>query len=79
MGHIVQMFKKVLLLCAAWLHDTRVCGHTICMFTRWLVGDMPLCCTLNMIKLVMCSVSTNGERAGLANSKLTIDSLLECS
>ena len=29
--------------------------------------------------LVMCSVSTNGERAGLANSKLTIDSLLECS
>ena len=28
--------------------------------------------------LVMCSVSTNGERAGLANSKLTIDSLLEC-
>ena len=31
------------------------------------------------ILLVMCSVSTNGERAGLANSKLTIDSLLECS
>ena len=29
--------------------------------------------------LVMCSVSTNGERADLANSKLTIDSLLECS
>ena len=28
-------------------------------------------------KLVMGSVSTNGERAGLANSKLTIDSLLE--
>ena len=27
--------------------------------------------------LVMCSVSTNGERVGLANSKLTIDSLLE--
>ena len=29
--------------------------------------------------LVMCSVSTNGERAGLGNSKLTIDSWLECS
>ena len=29
--------------------------------------------------LVMCSVSTNGERAGLGNSKLTIDSLLESS
>ena len=29
--------------------------------------------------LVMCSVSTNGERAGIGNSKLTIDSLLECS
>ena len=29
--------------------------------------------------LVMCSVSTNGERAGLANLKLTIDSLLEYS
>ena len=29
--------------------------------------------------LVMCSVSTNGERACLGNSKLTIDSLLECS
>ena len=29
--------------------------------------------------LVMCSVSTNGKRAGLANMKLTIDSLLECS
>ena len=24
-------------------------------------------------------LSTNGERAGLANSKLTIDSLMECS
>ena len=29
--------------------------------------------------LVMCSVSTNGERASLANLKLTIGSLLECS
>ena len=29
--------------------------------------------------LVMCSVSTNGERAGLANLHLTIGSLLECS
>ena len=28
--------------------------------------------------LVMCSVSTNGERASLANLKLTIGSLLEC-
>ena len=37
MGHIVQMFKKVLLLCAAWLHDTQVCGHNMChMVTRWL-------------------------------------------
>ena len=31
------------------------------------------------IILVMCSVSTNGERASLANLKLTIGSLLECS
>ena len=31
------------------------------------------------LRLVMCSVSTNGERASLANLKLTIDSLLECS
>ena len=30
-------------------------------------------------KLVMCSVSTNGERASPANLKLTIGSLLECS
>ena len=30
-------------------------------------------------KLVMCSVSTNGERASLVNLKLTIGSLLECS
>ena len=30
-------------------------------------------------KLVMCSVSTNGERASLANLNLTIGSLLECS
>ena len=30
-------------------------------------------------KLVMCSVSTNGERAGKANMKLTIDFVLECS
>ena len=30
-------------------------------------------------QLVMCSVSTNGERASLANLKLTIGSLLECS
>ena len=29
--------------------------------------------------LVMCSVSTNGERASLVNLKLTIGSLLECS
>ena len=29
--------------------------------------------------LVMCSVSTNGERASLENLKLTIGSLLECS
>ena len=29
--------------------------------------------------LVMCSVSTNGERAGQANMKLTIDFVLECS
>ena len=29
--------------------------------------------------LVMCLVSTNGKRAILANLKLTIDSLLECS
>ena len=29
--------------------------------------------------LVMCSVSTNGERVSLANLKLTIGSLLECS
>ena len=37
MGHIVQMFKTVLLLCAAWLHDTQVCGHNMChMVTRWL-------------------------------------------
>ena len=28
--------------------------------------------------LVMCSVSTNGERASLVNLKLTIGSLLEC-
>ena len=32
-----------------------------------------------MYKLVMCSVSTNGEQASLANSKMTVDSLLECS
>ena len=31
------------------------------------------------IKLVMCSISTNGERASLANLKLTIGSLLEYS
>ena len=31
------------------------------------------------IILVTCSVSTNGERASLANLKLTIRSLLECS
>ena len=30
-------------------------------------------------RLVMCSVSTNGERASLANMKLTKASLLECS
>ena len=30
-------------------------------------------------QLVMYSVSTNGERASLANLKLTIGSLLECS
>ena len=30
-------------------------------------------------KLVMCSVSTNGERASLVNLKMTIGSLLECS
>ena len=29
--------------------------------------------------LVMCSISTNGERASLANLKLTIGSLLEYS
>ena len=29
--------------------------------------------------LVMCSVSTNGERASIASLKLTIGSLLECS
>ena len=29
--------------------------------------------------LVMYSVSTNGEQAGLANSKMTIESLLEYS
>ena len=29
--------------------------------------------------LVMCSVGTNGERANLANFKLTIGFLLECS
>ena len=33
----------------------------------------------NYIILVMCSVSTNGERASLANLKFTIGSLLECS
>ena len=32
-----------------------------------------------MYLLVMCSVSTNGERASLVNLKLTIGSLLECS
>ena len=31
------------------------------------------------VLLVMCLVSTNGERAGLANLHLTIGSLLECS
>ena len=29
--------------------------------------------------LVMCSVSTNGERASLVNLKFTIGSFLECS
>ena len=33
MGHIVQMFKTVLLLCAAWLHDTKYVD-TIC--ATWL-------------------------------------------
>ena len=33
----------------------------------------------NSLLLVMCSVSTNGERASLANLKLSIGSLLECS
>ena len=32
-----------------------------------------------IVLLVMCSISTNGERASLANLKLTIGSLLEYS
>ena len=36
-------------------------------------------CGIYIYILVMCSVSTNGERAGLANLHLTIGSLLECS
>ena len=35
--------------------------------------------TVLSLILVMCSVSTNGERASLANLNLTIASLLECS
>ena len=38
-----------------------------------------LFCDVYMLILVMCSVSTNGERASLTNLKLTIGSLLECS
>ena len=32
-----------------------------------------------LIRLVMYTVSTNGEQASLANLKMTIGSLLECS
>ena len=36
-------------------------------------------CYVHVHILVMCSVSTNGERAGLANLHFTIGYLLECS
>ena len=34
--------------------------------------------SISAVILVMCSVSTNGERASLVNLKFTIGSLLEC-
>ena len=46
----------------------------------YLLRIPPRCSVeINVFELVMCSVSTNGERASLANLKLTIGSLLECS
>ena len=71
MAHQINVHSTFLVLCIAntifgVLALDAVCLHLSCVFVL-------------QIKLVMCSVSTNGERAGLAISKLTIDSLLECS
>ena len=64
---------------------SHMCGTCVtCMHTNYCVLHVHAS-YLYMFKphmfviLVMCSVSTNGERASLENSKLTIGSLLECS
>ena len=63
-------------ICALYMHALRV--HAAKMQLACM--QVLVCCSLILhTLLVMCSVSTNGERGSLANLKLTIGSLLECS
>ena len=64
--HMCEVTKKLFFKLLSYGVNTKTNSIFMCYAT---------CITI----LVMCSVSTNGERASLANLKLTIGSLLECS
>ena len=59
------------------VHSQRLCSNVNISMRR--AARSSLFCAYSPLTLVMCSVSTNGERASLANLNLTIASLLECS